>query len=107
MKKLSSDNYLKHLKKNKSLVKSTKDQTVVYVFSGHPYDSYIGREDDDILLLYSLSTNDYTKVRCERLERTDMTYFLLENEEDAIADLSQHEGETYKKFLDRVKRVFG
>jgi len=107
MKKLTSDNYLKHLKKNKSLVKSTKDQTVVYVFSGHPYDSYIGREDDDILLLYSLSTNDYTKVSAGRLDDRNHSYFLLEDEEDALADLSQHEGETYKKFLDRIKKVFG
>ncbi len=108
MKKLTSDNYLKLLKKNRSLVKGTRDQTVVYVFSGHPYDSYVGSEDKNVLLLYSLTTNDYHRVRVGNLSVSSKeTFFLLEDEEDAVADLSQHEGETYNKFLDRIRKVFG
>lgn len=107
MKKLSSSNFKKHLEKNRSLVKCTDDPTVVYVFSGHPHDSYMGREDTRTLLLYSLSTNDYRNVREFELDEKNPTYFLVEEEADVLGDLEEASQKTYKKFLNRIEKVFG
>lgn len=106
MKRLTVNNVEKILKKNQSLVKSTKDSTIVYVFSGHPYDSYMGREDDDILLMYSLSTNSYRKVTRGTLDSREEKFFLVENEEDVVGTLEDDEKKTYRKFLDRIDKVF-
>lgn len=107
MKKLTVNNVEKILKKNQSLVKSTKDPTVVYVFSGHPYDSYMGREDDDILLMYSLTSNSYRKVTRGALDVKEEKFFLVENEEDVVGTLEDDEQKAYRKFLDRIDKVFG
>lgn len=107
MKKLSSDNYKKTLQKNRTLVKCTDDPTVVYVFSGHPHDSYVGREDDRTLLLYSLTSNEYRHVGNYELDEKNLKFFIVDKEEDVVGDLEPDEQKTYKKFLERIEKVFG
>jgi hypothetical protein len=106
MKRLTHHNAHKQLQKNRTLVKSTKDSTVVYVFSGHPYDSYMGREDVDTLLLYSLTTNGYRRIGIGDLNG-DEKFFIVESEEDVVGTLEEDEKKTYRKFLDRIDKVFG
>lgn len=106
MKRITHHNAHKQLQKNRTLVKSTKDSTVVYVFSGHPYDSYMGREDTDILLLYSLTSNGYRRIGIGDLNG-DEKFFIVENEEDVVGTLEEDEKKTYRKFLDRIDKVFG
>lgn len=105
MKRLTHHNAEKLLQKNRTLIKSTADTTVVYVFSGHPYDSYIAREDDDILLLYNLTTNGYRRVFVRDLGAEEK-FFIVENEEDVVGTLEDDEKKTYRKFLDRIEKVF-
>lgn len=107
MKKLTSANYKKILEKNRTLVKCTDDPTVVYVFSGHPHDSYVGREDDRTLLLYSLTSNDYRHVGFYELDDKSQKFFIVDKEEDVVGDLEPEEQKTYKKFLARIEKVFG
>jgi hypothetical protein len=108
MKKLNSTGRGYNLEKNRTLIKCTDDPTVVYVFSGHPYDSYMGREDAGTLLLYSLTSNDYRHVHNRELDyERGAKFFIVEKEEDVIGELEPEEQKTYKKFLDRIQKVFG
>ena len=84
MKNLTVNNARIILKKNRSLVKSTKDPTIVYIFSGHPYVSYTSQEDDDVLLMYSLTNNNYLEVNRRTLDSRKEQFFLIENEEDIV-----------------------
>ncbi len=108
MKRLLSSNSKRLLEKNRTLIKCTDDPTIVYVFSGHPHDSYMGREDTNTLLFYSLTSNDYRSVRQSELDhKTGDKFFIVEKEEDVLGDLEEAEQKTYKKFLDRIDKVFG
>lgn len=104
MRKLTTKNVDK-LIKNRSLLKSNEDPTVMYVYSGHPIDDYSGRPLTNRFLMFSLTTSDYLTVRENDL--SEGGWYFVEDETDAMKGMQPDEGETYSKFLDRVKKVFG
>ena len=66
----------------------------------------MGREDTDILLLYSLTSNGYRRIGIGDLNG-DEKFFIVASEEDVVGTLEEDEKKTYRKFLDRIDKVFG
>lgn len=101
MKKIDYENADKLLSPNRSLVKSDKDATEVFVFSGFGRGEYVGDVDYRKVQLYSLTKGDYTTVR---IDNDRETLFLVEDEDDVLSEmpLEQMEGAT-----GRLSKILG
>lgn len=101
MKKIDYDNASKLLSPNRSLVKSDKDTTEVFVFSGFGRGEYAGDVDHRKVQLYSLSRGDYTIVW---IDNSKETLFLVEDEDDVLSEMpmEQMEGAT-----NRLSKILG
>lgn len=104
MKKITKTNVKKTLEKNRSLVKGTADPTRVYVFMGHPIDSYFGTEAKHKMALHSLTDGGMLNVDIEGEE----IFYLVESESDVLHDMNGPvEKDSYKDILSRIEKVFG
>jgi len=105
MKRITSRNFSNILEVNRSLIKGTHDPTEVFVFMGHPIDSYFGAAAREKMALHSLSTGEMHNVRMEG----DEAYYLVETEADVLQDPKNPtvlDPGSFQSILNRIEKVF-